>query len=162
MKGIICLLLFVFVASCNGVEFIYKDSAAILNPLYEKVEIKTSGIDLSYLNSYLPMFFGKNEQKKFKLFIEIEEKQTKRSVKNNQATLNLRYEITFSYILKSNTKSCTTFKKKILSTFSITPKSDGYNYGTDASLEKNYELAITDNLNRFLSFLSRIDINNCL
>ena len=53
------------------------------------------------------------------------------------------------------------YEKEILSYFSITPKSDGYNYGTDASLEKKYELAIKDNLNQFLSFLQNIEINNC-
>ena len=42
-------------------------------------------------------------------------------------------------------------KKKFLSYFSIIPKSSGYNYGTDASLEKKYELAITENLNQFVS-----------
>ena len=52
-------------------------------------------------------------------------------------------------------------KKEIVSYFSIIPKSAGYNYGTDASLEKKYELAIIDNLNQFVSFLSSIDINKC-
>ena len=46
------------------------------------------------------------------------------------------------------------YKKEILSYFSIIPKSSGYNYGTDTSLEKKYELAITENLNRFVSIIS--------
>ena len=37
----------------------------------------------------------------------------------------------------------------------------GYNYGTDASLEKKYELAITENLDQFVSLLSDVDIDNC-
>ena len=51
--------------------------------------------------------------------------------------------------------------KEILSSFSIIPKSSGYDYGTDASLERKYELAITENLNRYISLLSGVDINNC-
>ena len=47
------------------------------------------------------------------------------------------------------------------SSTSIKPKSSGYNYGTDISLEKNYELAVMDNLNRFLSFLENENINEC-
>ena len=39
-------------------------------------------------------------------------------------------------------------------------KSSGYNYGTDTSLKK-YELAITENLNRFVSILADKDLNNC-
>ena len=49
-----------------------------------------------------------------------------------------------------------------MSSFTITPKSSGYDYGTDASLEKNYELVVTENLNSFVSFLSAADIDNCL
>ena len=40
-------------------------------------------------------------------------------------------------------------------------KSSGYNYGTDASLERKYELAIAENLNKFVSFLPDVDIKNC-
>ena len=107
------------------------------------------------------MFFGENKENKFSLSINIEEKKTKRSVETNQATTNLRYQLKFSYVLTSVSKDCLTYKKEILSFFSIIPKSDGYNYGTDASLEKRYELAITDNLNQFVSFVSSIDINEC-
>ena len=45
--------------------------------------------------------------------------------------------------------------------FSLTPKSSGYNYGTEISLEKNYELAIIDNLNQFVSILSGENIFEC-
>ena len=41
------------------------------------------------------------------------------------------------------------------------PKSSGYNYGTDASLEKKYELSVTNNLNQFITFVSGVDLNNC-
>ena len=52
-------------------------------------------------------------------------------------------------------------KKELLSYFSIIPKSSGYNYGTDTSLEKKYELAITENLNRFTSIITNEDIITC-
>ena len=54
-----------------------------------------------------------------------------------------------------------TFYKELLSYFSIIPKSSGYNYGTDSSLEKKYQLAITENLNRFVSIITNEDLNNC-
>ena len=107
------------------------------------------------------MIFGENKENSFTLSINIEEKKTKRSVESNQATSNLRYELKFNYSVTSNIKNCVTYEKEILSYFSIIPKSEGYNYGADSSLEKKYELAINDNLNQFVSFLSDININIC-
>ena len=107
------------------------------------------------------MFFGDNKENVFNLLINIEEKKTKRSVETNQATSNLRYELRFFYTLILNKDSCVTYEKEITSYFSIIPKSSGYNYGTDSSLEKKYELAISDNLNQFVSILSDKSIYDC-
>tara|TARA_B100000989_G_C19460226_1_gene435873 strand:+ start:611 stop:1099 length:489 start_codon:yes stop_codon:yes gene_type:complete len=161
MKKLAVFLTVFFANSCSEIDFVYKDNINLVNPLYEKASINISGVDLKYINSYVPMFFGKNKENVFGLSINIEENKTKRSIEKNQTTSNLRYELKFSYTLKSNVKDCVTLKKEIVSYFSIIPKSDGYNYGTDASLEKKYELAIIDNFNEFISFLSRININNC-
>ena len=147
--------------SCSGVEFVYKNEQNLINPLYQKTKVTTSGTDLSFMSSYLPMFFGKVDAHTYSLQIKIDEKKTKRSVETNQATSNLRYELRFYYTLTSIKKDCITYEKEIVSYFSITPKSSGYNYGTDTSLEKKYELAIDDNLNQFVSILSDININSC-
>ena len=114
------------------------------------------------MNSYLPMYFGESDEYTYNLQINVNEKKTKRSVETNQATSNLRYELRFYYTLTSIKKDCITYEKEIISYFSIIPKSSGYNYGTDASLEKKYELAITENLNQFVSTLSDIDTSTCL
>lgn len=161
MKKLAYLFLIFFIASCSDIEFVYKDNKNLINPLYEKTDVNASGVDLVYINSYLPMFFGENKEESFRLLINIEEKKIKRSVETNQATSNLRYELRFFYNLFSKTKNCLIYEKEILSHFSIIPKSDGYNYGTDASLENKYELAVAENLNQFISFISGIDINNC-
>ena len=161
MKKLAYLFLIFFIASCSDIEFVYKDNKNLINPLYEKTDVNASGVDLVYINSYLPMFFGENKEESFRLLINIEEKKIKRSVETNQATSNLRYELRFFYKFFSKTKNCLIYEKEILSYFSIIPKSDGYNYGTDASLENKYELAVAENLNQFISFISGIDINNC-
>tara|TARA_Y200000002_G_C22535115_1_gene601479 strand:- start:597 stop:941 length:345 start_codon:yes stop_codon:yes gene_type:complete len=114
------------------------------------------------MNSYLPMIFGLDKKNEFLLSIDINERKTKRSVESNQAVSNLSYELRFTYSLYNNTNECVTLERKILSNFSIIPKSDGYNYGTDASLDKKYELAVSENLNRFLSYLSDSNVNVCL
>ena len=161
MKKLFCLIIFLFILSCSNLEFIYNDNTNLINPLYNKTKVTTSGSDLVFMNSYLPMLFGENKNDEFVLLINVEEKKTKRSVETNQATSNLRYELRFNYTLISNKNDCIVFKKDILSNFSIVPKSAGYNYGTDASLEKKYELTISDNLNQFISFLSGFNLNQC-
>jgi len=161
MKKSLITLLFVFITACSNIEFVYKENKNLINPLYEKTELSTSGLDLNFINSYLPMFFGENKENIFKLLIDIEENKIKRSVETNQTTSKLRYELRFIYTLILNNENCVAFNKELLSSFSIIPKSSGYNYGTDASIEKKYELAITENLNRFISIISNVDINTC-
>ncbi len=161
MKKIFLIFLFYFVASCGGVEFVYKDDKNLINPLYQKTEVITSGTNLRFMDSYLPMFFGENNEHKYNLKINIDEKKTKSSVETNQAVSNLRYDLKFHYILTSIKKDCIEYEKEIVSYFSIIPKSSGYNYGTDTALDKKYELAVSDNLNQFVSILSDIDLDSC-
>mgnify|MGYP001269678202 CR=1 FL=1 len=162
MKKLLIIIFLLVLSSCSKLEFVYNDKENLLNPLYEKTKVEVSGIDLIYINSYIPMFFGLPLDNDFNLQINIEEKKTKRSVEKNQATSNISYELRFLYSLFSNKNNCEIYKKQILSKFSIIPKSSGYNYGSDASLEKKYELAIEQNLNKFISFLSLENLDRCL
>ena len=161
MKKLFFIFLFCFIVSCSGVEFVYNNEKNPINPLYQKTKVITSGTDLSFMNSYLPMYFGESDEYTYNLQINVNEKKTKRSVETNQATSNLRYELRFYYTLTSVKNNCITFEKEIISYFSIIPKSSGYNYGADTSLEKKYELAVSDNLNQFVSILSDINLDNC-
>ncbi len=161
MNKLFIVFLIYFVASCGGVEFVYKNDKNLINPLYQKTKVITSGTDLSFMNSYLPMYFGESDEYTYNLQINVNEKKTKRSVETNQATSNLRYELRFYYTLTSIKNNCITFEKEIISYFSIIPKSSGYNYGADTSLEKKYELAVSDNLNQFISILPDINLDNC-
>ncbi len=161
MKKLFLIFLFCFVISCSGVEFVYKNEKNLINPLYQKTKVTTSGINISFMNSYLPMFFGESDEHKYNLKINIDEKKTKRSVETNQAASILRYELRFNYTLTSIKKDCITYEKEIVSYFSILPKSSGYNHGTDTSLEKKYELAIGNNLSQFVSILSNTNIDDC-
>ena len=161
MKNSIIILIFILLCSCGDIDFVYKDKKNLVNPLYQKTNVDTSGVDINFLNSYLPMFFGDNKENIFSLLINIEERKTKRSIETNQVTSNLRYELRFFYTLTLNKENCVTYKKEIVSYFSIIPKSSGYNYGTDSSLEKKYELVISENLKQFVSILSDRNINDC-
>ena len=162
MKRLFFVVVFIFVISCGDIDFVYKEDKNLINPLYEKTEVSASGFNMNFMNSYLPMFFGNNKDDHFNLSIKIEQNKTKSSVETNQAVSKLRYELIFVYTLELNEKNCVTFEKELISYFSIIPKSSGYNYGTDSSLEKKYELAITENLNRFVSIILDKDLNSCL
>jgi len=161
VKKLFFIFLFCFIVSCSSVEFVYNNEKNLINPLYQKTKVITSGTDLSFMNSYLPMYFGESDEYTYNLQINVNEKKTKRSVETNQATSNLRYELRFYYTLTSVKNNCITFEKEIISYFSIIPKSSGYDYGADTSLEKKYELAVSDNLNQFVSILSDINLDNC-
>ena len=161
MKRLFFVTIFIFIISCGDIDFVYKEDKNLINPLYEKTEVSTSGLDINFMNSYLPMFFGNKKEDRFSLSIEIEQNKIKRSVETNQATSKLKYELKFIYTLVLNEKNCEIFDKELVSHFSIIPKSSGYNYGTDSSLEKKYQLATTENLNRFVSIIIDRDLNSC-
>ncbi len=161
MKNFFSIFIFLIVTSCSNIQFVYTDKKNSLNPLFEKTNVVASGVDIVFINSLIPKFFGKNIEDNYKLLIEIDEKKIKRSVETNQTVSNLNYELRFSYTLISKQKECIIYNKEILSNFSITPKSSGYNYGSDTSLEKKYELAVSDNFNQFISFLTGLDLNAC-
>lgn len=161
MKRLFVIVLFLITYSCGGINFVYENNMNITNPLYEKTEVNASGIDLGLMKSYIPMIFGIQKNDTFILQIDIIEKKTKISVEKNQTVSNLKYELKFYYTLILRKKNCVSYKKEISSYFTILPKSDGYNYGTDASLENKYELAIDNNLNKFVSLISEIDVNSC-
>ncbi len=161
MKKLFLITVFIFIISCSNVDFVYKEDKNLINPLYEKTEVSVSGFNLNFMSSYLPMFFGENKEDYFNLSIKVVQNKTKRSVETNQVASKLRYELKFIYTLVLNEKNCVNFNKELTSSFSINPKSSGYNYGTDTSLEKKYELAITENLNRFVSIIADKNLNNC-
>ena len=51
----------------------------------------------------------------------------------------------------------------ISSRFSFVTKSSGYNFGADESLEKLYEMALEENLTRFIQEASGyLTSNNCI
>tara|TARA_B100000575_G_scaffold206926_1_gene168270 strand:+ start:3473 stop:3961 length:489 start_codon:yes stop_codon:yes gene_type:complete len=161
MKKLLIIFIFILTSSCNNIDFTYNDNGNLTNPLYQKTNVNISGVSLAYINSYIPVVFGENKDNIYNLEIEIIENKTKSSVEKNQATSNLRYELRFKYTLVLVEQDCATYQKEILSYFTIIPKSEGYNYGTDASLAKKYELVIVDNLSQFISFVSTKDIENC-
>tara|TARA_B100002051_G_C16656985_1_gene597052 strand:+ start:627 stop:1124 length:498 start_codon:yes stop_codon:yes gene_type:complete len=156
------LIFFIFLSSCSGVEFVYKNDTNLTNPIYDKSYLSYSGEDIPALKRNAPLYFGGNKINDFSLNIEVKENKSKRSVQSNQAASKVDYTLVLSYKLIDNNMSCEVYNKKITSRFSYEPKSSGYNFGSDQSLDRLYELSVKNNLREFVTFLSGTNLNNCI
>ena len=154
--------LFIIILSCSDFKFVYDKDYKFDVPIYNKTQIEISGIELSSLYRYASFYLGENDGGNFLLKIYTEEEKTKRSVQSNQAVTKLDYELTFFYNLININRDCSVFKKENSSRFSYVPKSSGYNFGSDQSLEKMYDVAARDSFEDFIRFLSNNEIEFCL
>ena len=157
-RFIACSLLF-FIYSCNNIEFVLKENTQT-NPLKGNtvllIDKNSDGRFLRGLYSY----FGNNENYKYILKTKFLEKKENRIVKNNQVAEKIEYILEVDYDLYYKKEECKIFNKTIISKFYFTPKSAGYNFGSDRSFEKLYEDSVDQNIN---SFIDALQINNsCL
>ena len=157
-KYIACSLLF-FVFSCSNIEFVLKDSSQA-NPLKDKTAlIIDKNSDQKFIRG-LYSYFGNNVKYEYILKTKFSEKNENRIVKNNQVAEKIEYTLEVDYDLFYKTGECKIFNKTVISKFSFTPKSDGYNFGSDKSFDKLYSNSVDQNINNFIDALQ---INkNCL
>ena len=160
----IYLLLFVlfFLPSCSNIQFIANENV-LHNPLYEKTNVTITGDKVPFVNSIVLSKFGTTNGASFDLDINILENKTQTVIKENQVSTRIDHEIIIKYNLSNLSKNCTVLNKKQYSRFSFIPKSEGYNFGSDKSLEKLYIRNIEDNINQFRDSLdTKIEDKNCL
>jgi hypothetical protein len=104
--------------------------------------------------------FGNNEKHEYILKTTFLEKKENRIVKNNQVAEKIEYTLEVNYDLFYKTSECKIYNKTIISKFSFTPKSAGYNFGSDRSFDKLYSSSVDRNIN---SFINALQINkSCL
>ena len=156
------ILSFVFLASCSNISFLIsaeKDSDLLKN----KTSFYVDGWDKPILKDVLFIKLGEVTDRKFLLRAKVNEKQTKRSVSENQAAQKIDYKITINYSLSHSTSPCLNFENIQTSSFSHTPKSSGYNFASDVLLQSLYEESILINVNNFLSFANnKLQSDACL
>ena len=157
----IFISVFLFLISCQSINFTYKENTNLINPIYNKTLVRFSGIEIPAIYGYSTRYFRNNIDGSYELIINIEEKKDKRAVQTNQAISKLDYEIRFNYALSDVVKKCVVYTETITSRFSYEPKSSGYNFGSDQSLKKLYELSSKNNLQQFISNIQNNDITNC-
>ena len=159
----ISLFFVFFLVSCGSIDFVYDNNTNLNNPIYNKTIIELSGVENSYVYKYSSRYFGEGSSSdQYRLNINIEEEKTKRSIQTNQAVSKMDYKLIFNYILIKNNKNCEVLNMSIASRFTHEPKAEGYNFGSDQSLERLYELATKNNLQDFIDKLSNKNTFKCI
>ena len=163
MKNFVSIILLLcFLLSCSNIEFSYND-IELDNQLYNKTNIKITGDEIPFLNSIALSKFGMSLNGSLDLEINISENKTKVSIKTNQVSTRIDYEIIINYVLRNNSKKCTILTKKQHSRFSFIPKSEGYNFGSDRFLDNLYQRNIEKNIDQFLDSVEKqIEKKKCI
>ena len=151
IKYIACTLLF-FIFSCSNIEFVLKDNS-VTNPLKNNTSLLIDKNSEERFVRGLYSYFGNNEQYKYILKTAFLEKKENRIVKNNQVAEKIEYTLEVDYDLYYKTSECKVYNKTIISKFSFTPKSAGYNFGSDMSFDKLYNSSVNQNINNFIDTL---------
>ena len=157
-KYLTCFFL-LFIFSCTNIEFVLKDNSQT-NPLKDKtVLLMDKNLEKRFVQG-LYSNFGNTEQFEYILKTTFIEKKENRIVKNNQVAEKIEYTLEVNYDLFYKTSECKIYNKTIISKFSFTPKSAGYNFGSDRSFDKLYNSSVDQNIN---SFIDSLNINkSCL
>lgn len=157
-KYIFCSLLF-FIFSCSNIEFVLKDSS-LTNPLKDKTVLLIDKSSEERFVRGLYSYFGNNKKNEYILKTKFLEKKENRIIKKNQVAEKIEYTLEVDYDLFYKTIECKVFNKKVITRFSFTPKSAGYNFGSDRSFDKLYSSSVNQNISNFIDSLN---INkNCL
>ena len=159
IKKIINLSLLVLIASCSNIELVLKESDSP-NLLKDNVLFTVLGDERERFVSELYSVFGNNKDKDYILITSISEKKENRVVKKNQVAEKTDYELTVNYGLFYKNRACKILDKKIITKFTISPKSFGYNFGADMSFEKLYNSSIKKNIEMFVNTVPTS--KNCL
>ena len=141
-----------FILSCSNIEFVLKDSNPT-NPLKNKTMLLVDkNSEEKFLRS-LYSNFGNNEKYEYILKTTFLERKENRIVGNNQVAEKIEYTLEVNYNLFYKTKECKIYNKTIISKFSFTPKSAGYNFGSDRSFDKLYNSSVDQNISNFVDAL---------
>ena len=150
-KYIACSFIFL-IFSCNNIDFVLKEESQT-NQLKNKTVLLLDKNSEKKIVKRLYSYFGNSEKREYILKTNFLETRENRIVKNNQVAEEIEYTLKIDYSLFYKTRECKIFNKSIISKFSFTPKSAGYNFGSDRSFEKLYNSSVDQNINKFIDSL---------
>ena len=155
------LLFLFFLTSCNNIEFILKDGVSS-NPYKNNTSVIFDKTNEEVFIKEVLSTFGNNTGSDYILIVSLEEQKENRLVKKNQVAEKIDYELRADYKMFYKKTSCNIFNKKIITKFSFVPKSFGYNFGTDKSLERLYAGSVKKNIQNFINSFPDREKVDCL
>ena len=108
--------------SCTNINFLLDDSSDF-DFLKNKTVVYLDGWDNPILKEVFFIKLGEASGNRFLLTAEAIQKQTKRSVDENQVAKKIDYKIIINYSLSDTNDKCTNILNNQTSDFSFTPKS---------------------------------------
>ena len=153
---------FLSLASCTNISFLLDENTEV-DFLKNKTAVYLSGWDNPVLKEIFFIKLGETPENRFLLTAEVVQKQTKRSVDENQVAKKIDYKILINYNLSDIKKKCSNILSAQTSSFSFTPKSSGYNFASDVLFENLLKEAVIENVDSFVSFAdSALRSQNCI
>ena len=157
----VSIVIFFSLTSCTNINFLLDDSSDS-DFIKNKTVLYLSGWDNPILKEVFFIELGEASGNRFLLTAEAIQKQTKRSVDENQVAKKIDYKIIINYILSDIENKCSNISNSQTSDFSFTPKSSGYNFASDVLFEDLLRQAVLDNLNIFIDFANNaLKSKNC-
>ena len=158
----VSFLFFFSLASCTNINFLLSENGEE-NFLKNNTSAYLSGWENPILEEVFFIKLGEASDNRFLLTAQATQKQTKRSVDENQVAKKIDYKIIINYSLNDVEKKCTNILNSQTSNFSFTPKSSGYNFASDVLFENLLKETISENLNSFINFAnSALKSQKCL
>ena len=159
---LISVLVFCSLASCTNINFLLDENSGV-DLLKNKTAVYMSGWDSPILKEVFFLRLGETSNNRFLLTAEAVQKQTKRSVDENQVAKKIDYKIIINYNLGDTKDMCANIFSSQRSSFSFTPKSSGYNFASDVLFESLLREAVLKNLDSFIDFAnSALQSQNCI
>ena len=147
----IVVLIFFSLASCTNISFLLDENSGA-DFLKNNTALYLGGWDSPVLKEIFFIKLGETSDNRFLLTAEAFQKQTKRSVDENQVAKKIDYKITINYSLSDIEKKCANILNTQTSGFSFTPKSSGYNFASDVLFENLLKEAVLKNVDSFMDF----------
>ena len=148
-----------FIFSCGDIEFVLKESNKENLLKNNTVLLVNKNTEERFVRG-LHSFFGNNKNKEYILKTKFVETKENRVIKNNQVAEKIEYTLEAVYDVFYETSECKVFNKRVITRFSFTPKSAGYNFGSDRSFDRLYNSSVDQNIS---DFVNALNINkNCL
>ena len=160
IKKLLFSIFLFFLFSCSNIDFVLKENDMV-NPYKNKTTIVFDGTKEKKFAQEVTLFFGNKKNAEFLLITSFSEKKENRLVKKNQVAEKIDYELTINYEMFYKNTDCKIYNKKIVTKFSFVPKSFGYNFGTDRSLEKLYKRSLKKNIKKLINFAPVRDLSIC-